>query len=53
MARTELSPGTSSDVVGWRCEQLRVNGFPPSLGLGSLSMISESTDAIAPAVRQA
>ena len=31
MARTELSPVTSSDVVGWRCAQLRVNGFPPSL----------------------
>jgi hypothetical protein len=31
MARTELSAGTSSDVVRWRCEQLRVNGFPSVL----------------------
>jgi hypothetical protein len=31
MARTELSAGTSSDVTRWRCDQLRVSGFPPSL----------------------
>jgi|KBSMisStaDraftv2_1062788.scaffolds.fasta_scaffold5290471_2 hypothetical protein len=31
MPRTELSAGTSSDVIRWRCEQLRVNGFPSGL----------------------
>ena len=31
MAETELSAGSSPDVIGWRCRQLRINGFPPLL----------------------
>ena len=31
MAETELSAGTSSDVIDWRCRQLRINGFPQTL----------------------
>jgi hypothetical protein len=31
VAETDLSVGTSSDVIDWRCRQLRINGFPPTL----------------------
>ena len=31
MAETELHPGTSTDVIGWRERQLRDSGFPPPL----------------------
>jgi len=31
MARTELGAGTSSDVIRWRSDQLRITGFSPSL----------------------
>ena len=31
MAETELSAGTTSDVIAWRRRQLRINGFSTAL----------------------